>query len=125
MLRVLAIAALLLAPAAAQAAPKGGKAQDCFYARNLQSWAPQDNRTVNLRVGIHDYFQLKLVIECTEIDWHETIVLQSRGGNWICTGQDVTVIVPSTPLGPQRCMASDLRRLSPEEVAALPGKARP
>jgi hypothetical protein len=88
------------------------------------SWAPVDKRTVNLRVNLHDYYQLKLVIDCGEIDWRLNITLISRGGDWICSGSDVTVVAPSS-IGPQRCLASDLRKLTPEEVAALPKNQKP
>ncbi len=124
-----AVAALSLAAftsASAQPAPDKPKkpAQACFYARNVSSWSSVDRSTINLRVNVHDYYQLKLLGDCADIDFSQRIGLQSRGGDWICSGLDVTVIAPS-PIGPQRCAATGLRKLTPEEVAALPPKQKP
>ena len=114
------------AGASAQPAPSAPKkpAQACFYARNVSSWAATDRHTINMRVNVHDYYQLKLLGDCADIDFSQRIGLESRGSDWICSGLDVTVIAPS-PIGPQRCAATGLRKLSPEEVAALPPKQKP
>ena len=38
---------------------------------------------------------------------------------------DVTLIIPRPQAGPGRCPATDLRKLTPGEVAALPSKQKP
>jgi len=122
------IAAMPAAPVAADAASQSAKKtanRSCFYARNLDSWTAVDRQTVNLRVGLHDYYQLKLLGDCPDIDWTQTIGMQSKGADWICSGLDVTLIVPQAGIGPRRCPATDLRKLSREEVAALPPKQKP
>ena len=123
---VAALSLAAFAGASAQPTPAGPKkpVQACFYARNVSSWAAADRRTINLRVNVHDYYQLKLLGDCADIDFSQRIGLQSRGSDWICSGLDVTVIAPS-PSGPQRCAATGLRKLTPEEVAALPAKQKP
>ena len=127
---LMAFSLLLAGTAGAAAQPADAKpaaskpVQACFLARNVSSWAPVDRRTVNLRVNVRDYYQLTLLGECPDIDWNQSIGLQSRGSDWICSGLDVTVI-SRTPIGPQRCQATGLRKLSAEEVAALPKKQRP
>ncbi len=120
-----ALSTLMLASTAA-AAPPAKKQEDlaCFYRRNLDSWTAVDRRTVNLKVNLRDYYQLKLAGDCPDIDWDQTIGLESRGSDWICSGLGVTVIAPS-PIGPQRCAATSLRKLSTAEVAALPPKDKP
>ena len=123
---VLFLAAFAGAGASGQPAPAAPKkpAQACFYARNVSSWSAVDRHTINLRVNVRDYYQLKLLGDCGDIDFSQRIGLQSRGSDWICSGLDVTVIAPS-PIGPQRCAATGLRKLTPEEVAALPPKQKP
>lgn len=111
---------------AADAAPMSARPsqpQACFHSRNVNSFAPVGDRKVNLRVGVHDYYQITLLGRCSDLDWTHGIGLEHRGSNWICSGQDVTVIVPGR-LG-DRCPGTDLRKLTPEEVAALPKKERP
>ena len=113
------------APQATLAAAKKGDAEQCFFSRNISSWSDAGKDTVNLRVGVNDYYQLKLLGSCPDIDWTQSIGLESRGSDWICSGLDVTVIVPRTTIGPQRCDATSLHKLSPAEVAALPKKQKP
>ncbi len=131
----LACAAALLSPtvsSAAEAASAAGckspaPARSCFFSRQLSSFSAAGEKTLNLRVGVNDYYQLKLLGRCTELPWTQVIGLQTRGGSdFICSGLDVTVIVPRPGGGaPERCMATSLRKLTPEEVKALPPKQKP
>ncbi len=120
-------AATIAAPAMAAPAPPH-EAQACFYSRNLSSWSSDGRDVVNLRVGVRDFYQLKLLGTCPDLQFAETIGLETRGGsNFICSGLDVTLIVPTgvTHTVPQRCVGASLRKLSPEEAAALPRKQKP
>ena|SRR5947209_19473914 len=116
----LALALLALAgPAAAQG-------QDCFYHRDTDSFTAVDNQTLNLRVGMNRYYQLRLFSPCLDLDFSQAIGMRSRGSSWICVGQanDVEIFTRSAA-GRQRCSVSEVRRLSPEELAAMPKKFRP
>jgi hypothetical protein len=108
----------------AQAAAAGGAARSCFYARDIESWAPAGDMTVNLRVRFKDYYQLKLLAPCNNINWNEAIGIEHRGSSWICSGLDATVIATG-PSGPNRCPAISVRKLTPEEAAALPRREKP
>lgn len=124
-LAVVMMSATLAAGCAAdgeQAAASG--ARQCFWASNVSSFAAADDRTVNLRVGTRDYYRLELMGPCPDVDWAQRIALESRGSNSICTGLDATIVAPSS-IGPQRCPVRTVRRLSPDEVKALSGKAKP
>ena len=126
-LALAAASAVTLGPTAGYAASPPASSSppnSCFYRRNIESWTAVDRRTVNLRVNLHDYYQLKLATECTDIDFSQRIGIETRGSNWICSGLDVTVISPG-PGGPQRCMGLSLRKLTPAEAAALPPRDRP
>jgi hypothetical protein len=120
-------AVLTLAAVAAPAAAASNKDQgrSCFYARNVSSWAAAGRDRVNLRVSVNDYYQLQLLGTCPDVDWTQAIGLESRGSDWICSGLDVTVIVPRTTIGPQRCQATGLRKLTKAEVDALPKREKP
>ena len=119
----LALTLTAAATAAEAAARKGG--EQCFFARNMTSFAPVGREKLNIRVGVNDYYQIDLLGTCQDLDWTQRIGLESRGSDWICSGLDVTLIVPSSTLGPQRCTASSIRKLSPDEVKALPRKEKP
>ena len=119
----LAAASLALA-GSAQAKPHAGQA--CFPANSLENFAAVGRDTLNIRVNLHDYYQLKLLGACTDLPYANTIGLETHGSSFICSGLDATVIVPSTAGGPpQRCMATVLRKMSREEIQSLPPKQRP
>jgi hypothetical protein len=115
-------AGVAVAPSA-PAAPSGAQ-RDCFWSQNVTGFAAQDDRTVNLRVGARDVYQLELWTNCTDVDFANHVRLDTRGFSSICHASDVNLIVRG-PIGPQRCAVRSIRHLTPEEVAALPGRARP
>lgn len=120
-----AMAAGLAAPAAlAQQSKPNDSANQCFWSRNITSFAPQGREIVNLRVGVRDYYQLKLLGPCGDIDWNQAIGVRSRGSDFICSNLDAEIISPSQ-IGPQRCPVTSVRKLTDAEVAALPKKSRP
>lgn len=127
----LLVSAGACADTGAHTAPKDGKTASaeraCFRAADVSSWAAVDRTTVNLRVFIRDFYQVKLLAPCGDIDFSQRIGIRSgAGSDFICTGsgQDIDIIAP-TPIGRQTCPAISLRKLTAEEVSALPGRAKP
>lgn len=98
--------------------------RQCFWTNQVNSFASSDNRIVNIRVGVKDYYQLEMFGRCMDVDWNHKIALVSRGGSTICTGMDAEIISPST-IGPQRCPVRAIRKLTEAEVKALPKNAKP
>ena len=130
-IKAAAIALVVAAGASAQTADKPVKpsstdnGRSCFRNDDVSSWADVDKTTLNLRVGVRDYYQLKLAGPCGDIDWDLRIALRSRGpSTFICSGFDVDVIAAG-PFGPQTCLATSLRRMTAEEVKALPAAQQP
>ena len=125
-LTVLAAALSVAAGPVSSAAksPVGTKPSACFWTRNADGFAAQGDRVVNVRVGVRDVYRFELMGSCPDIDWSNRIALISHSGSTICTGMDAE-IVTRTAIGPQRCPVRSTRKLTPEEVAALPKGARP
>lgn len=96
----------------------------CFWAHRITNFASNDDKIINLRVGVHDVYQLEMMGRCPDVEWANGIAIKSRGSNWICDGLDAEVIAPS-PIGPQRCVVSKVRKLTVEETKALAKHARP
>lgn len=120
----IALAALLaLSPLAAGAEP-APKNRSCFHASNVSGFRAPDERTVYVRVGVRDIYQLQMMGSCPQIDWAEKIGIVARASEWICSGLDADLVSPSS-IGPHRCPVRTLRKLTPAEVAALPAKAKP
>jgi hypothetical protein len=110
-------------PALAKPAPTYD-AQQCFYTRNVTSFAAPDDKTLYVRVGVRDVYRFDMFGHCPDIDWNQRLALVSRGSSWICSGMDAEVITHATGIGHQRCPVSAMHKLTPEEVAALPRRAK-
>jgi hypothetical protein len=114
-----------LAPVAAHAeAAKAKPGHQCFWPSEVNGFTSVDDRHVNLHVGVKDVYQVELLSPCPDIKWTEKLGLDTRGSTMVCTGLDVTIVSPS-PIGPQRCPARNLRKLTPEEIAAQKHRAKP
>jgi hypothetical protein len=120
-----ALAVLILAAAATSAAAadkaKPAPARQCFWPTEVNGFTPVDDTHVNLHVGVKDVYQVELLSPCLDIRWNESLGVKTRGASMVCTGLDIDIISPSS-IGPQRCPARTLRKLTPEEVAALSAK---
>jgi hypothetical protein len=122
-------AALLLTLGAASTASAADKAStdQCFWARNVTSFAAPDDHTVYVKVNMHDVYRLDLMISCPDVDWNQRVALQSShgAGGSICSPLDAEIISHAQGIGRQRCPVKAMHKLSPDEIAALPKKAKP
>ena len=108
---------------AAAQAPKAPKA--CFSARNVSNFAVVDDKTLNIRVGTRDVYQLDLLGVCPDIESQNEIAIKSRGSSFICSPFDATILAQG-PFGrQQRCEVRGMRKLTPDEVAILPSREKP
>ena len=126
-LALAAVAAMTIAGhAAAQATGQpAAQTRDCFYVGTIRGFSAVDDETVNLRVGgRNDIVQIKLFAPSNDLKFANGVALISRGGSFICSKLDATLVVPG-PAGPQRYPVTSIRRLTAQEVAALPAKQRP
>jgi len=94
----------------------GSTNRQCFLADQVNGFWGATDDSVLVRVGVNDVYQLQLSGVCHNVDWANRIAFRSTGGsNWICQGMDAELLVPS-PIGPQRCLVTEIRKLSPEEA---------
>ena len=126
-----ALAGLMSAGAAAPLAVaksplEGAEApkRQCFRTSQINGFATNDDRHVNVRVGVKDVYRFEMLGRCTDIDWSHQIAVTSRGSSFICDGLDAEVIAPS-PIGPMRCAVKTVRKLTPDETKLLKGRERP
>src|SRR3954471_6101462 len=102
MQRIMAVTAALLAYGASTPAATAAKpatrydAQQCFYTRNVTSFAAPDDRTLYVRVGVRDVYRFDMFGSCPDIDWNQRLALISRSSSWICHGMDAEVITNAT-----------------------------
>jgi hypothetical protein len=100
---------------------------DCFFVETVSGFAPGPNdQTVYLRAGVNDVYELRTTGVCRDVNWTNQIGIRTRtGASSICTGFDAELLIPSFGGQPDRCPVIAQRRLSAEEVAALPARSRP
>ena len=99
--------------------------QSCFYARNISNYTAPSDRLVYLRVGVNEIYRLDLMIDCPELSFRQDIGFERADrGSSICSAVDLTITYRQN--GARRiCPVQDMRKLGPEEIAALPKRDRP
>ena len=105
-------------------ADAAGAQRTCCFNRDIRGFAAADDKTLYLRVRSKDVYRLDMMGRCPDLDWENRIAIDSRGSSSICNAMDATVLVRG-PIGIHRCPVKAITRLTPEEVKALPRKARP
>jgi len=112
--------ALALGACAAEAPERAGAArEECFWPSQVSGFGDAGPDRAVVRIGTREMWQLQLAPGCPDIDWALRIGIESRGGERICTGRPAQLLVPDidgTDL--RRCLVTDVRRLSPDEVEA-------
>jgi hypothetical protein len=110
----------------ARAEPKPeAAAKSCFYARNIENYAIANDQLVYLRVSAADVYRLDLMGDCPELGFRESIrITHSGASDLVCNPIDLTIRFHQA--GARRvCPVSEMRKLTPAEVAALPKRDRP
>ena len=114
----------LAAPHAQTDATAAKPARACFNASNIDGYGSNRKRTVDVRVNVRDVYRLQVSPGCPDIDFPlAQIGLVHKGGGPICDARDVEFVVRAGAV-PQRCIATSMRKLTPEEIKD-PRKAAP
>jgi hypothetical protein len=120
---------LLAACAAAGDAEAGGataaaEGRQCFLARQANHFDADDDDTAYVHVGVRDIYRLELAGICHNVDWAQSIAIRSTSGNsWVCRGHDAELVIPG-PTGPDRCLVTQVAKLSEAEAQAYRDRRR-
>jgi hypothetical protein len=123
-----AAAALALAAAGASAAAdRAAQGSNCFASNSWQGWsAPGDGDVLYLQVDVRDVFRVDLVKGSHVRKAPDYFLVNKvRGSNWICSPLDLDLTLSDHNGFRQPLIARSLRKLTPEEIAAIPRKDRP
>ena len=105
---------------ASSAPTAASSGRECFSARNVSSFKAQGDNAVDVQAGIRRYYRLQLAGVCPNVNWARRVAVVARSGSsFICQGLDAELVVIDPSLGPQRCLVSNVRRLSDAEARAL------
>jgi hypothetical protein len=112
------LAAATAFSAAAQPPEKGR----CFWTRDLRNHTVGDDHTLYFDVGGREVYRVTTSDNCLSGSTSsDPIVLRDRpGSGQICSKLDLDISIRGA-----RCIVSDMTRLTPAEVAALPRRVRP
>ncbi len=123
-----AAAAILLGAAApALASTKDTAHAPCFFVTQWRGWKSPSPDTLYLGVNNHDIYEVKLSGGgSSQLSWPEMhLVSIDRGSGSICSAIDLDLKIADTNGFSEPLIAKSLRKLSPEEAAAVPPKYRP
>jgi hypothetical protein len=122
----LAAGSALAAPASTGASKAPAKGGQCFFSRDWNGWRAPDDRTIIIRVGLHDYYKLGLSNRCPELrDPAAHIINIMRGSSTICGPLDLDLKVSTGQGFATPCLVKSMSKMTPEEVKATPKKDLP
>ena len=108
-------------PAAVSVAKPGG--ESCFRLGHLDnSVMAEGNRAMYLRVSGNQYYRMEFSAVCNGSGNEPLVLHPFTNDDLICRPIDVDVTVRGTHEG---CIPTSLRRLTPDEVAAIPPHEKP
>jgi len=114
-----ALCALLVAgPVLAADAPKTKSDRSCFRSDDVNGFTVVDDQTVDVTITPKNVYRLTLFAPSPDIDWSLRIGIDSRGRSWVCQGYDADIVVPAAITGLRRYPVTEIRKLTPEEIAA-------
>jgi hypothetical protein len=118
------VLAILPADGANAVAKSGG---GCFRSSDWQGWsAPGDGDVLYLRVFLHEIWKVELTPGTRVRRFPDYfLVNEVRGSPWICSPLDLDLTLASRTGYRQPLIAQSLRKLTPEEVAAIPRQDLP
>jgi len=121
------LGALALAAPAARAADNPSAHRDCFLSNDWHGWsAPGDGDVIYLRVRINDIWRAELTpgIHVRKYP-DEFLVNRVRGSSYICSPLDLDLTLSDRHGMRRGLIVRSLRKLTPQEIAAIPKKDLP
>jgi hypothetical protein len=124
---IAAAASAAIAIGAGAAEAKSSAGGECFLSNDWKGWTiTAGGDALLLRINLHDIYRVDLTPGShARRNPGEFLVNRVRGSSWICSSLDLDLTI-SDDLGFRRpLIATGLRKLTPQEVAAIPRKELP
>ncbi|MDB5458596.1 MAG: hypothetical protein JWO72_337 [Caulobacteraceae bacterium] len=120
------LAGLAGAASAAPTEPKHAQAS-CFRSADWAGWHAPDDKTLYLRVNLHDIYRVDLSYGSSMLKWPDShLVSVMHGSDYICSPLDLQLSVAQNGGGMRDyLMAKSITKLTPDQVAAIPKKDLP
>ena len=124
-----ATAAILLGAAApVVAATRDTPNAPCFFVTQWRGWKSPSPDTLYLGINNHDIYEVKLSGGgSSQLSWPDMhlVSIDRGGGGSVCSALDLDLKIADTNGFAEPLIAKSMRKLSPEEAAAVPPKYRP
>lgn len=97
--------------------------RECFFGSQISGFKDDGQDRVLVRLGFREAYALTLAAGCPPVNLATSIGIVSRGGDRICIGRPAELVVPrASGSGSQRCLVSNIRKLSDTELATAWGR---
>jgi len=93
--------------------------RQCFFPSQVTGFTSAGRGQIHVHTGPRQVFLFETMGPCPDLDFSESLGFDHRGSSMICSGLDVTLVIPSPTVGPRRCPVRMIRKLTEEEVAAM------
>ena len=120
------------APTSGDAGPSGSGARaerQCFNVSQVDNFRQGRISEVYLKVGRNDVYRLDAAGGCNDLDFANRLAILPDGaglsGSRLCTDDWARLVVPGSTTPASVCRVRISKRLTAEEVAALPAAYRP
>ena len=114
---------------AGEAVAGGASARQCFNVSQVTNFRQGRADQVFLRVGRSDVYEMNAAGGCRDLDFASQLAITPDMGGAVgarlCTGDTARIIVPGSAAPDSVCRARITRKLTTEEIAALPPRNRP
>jgi len=104
------------------------RARQCFSVRQVNNFEQGRPDQVFLRVGRSDVYELNAAGGCPDMDFAVQMALIPDGGmvgSRLCTDDWARIVVPGSTSQTSVCRVRVSRKLTAEEIEALPANHRP
>lgn len=130
---VLGFAALVSCAPTTETASTGGsepsRARQCFSIQQVDNFRQGRPEQVFLRVGRNDVYEMTAAGGCRDLDFANRLAIVpdigGMAGSRLCTDDWARVVVPGSTSEATTCRVRIERKLTAEEIAALPERQRP
>jgi hypothetical protein len=127
LIAAVAAAAAVLGAGSATAGPSHSlSGAECFSSTDWQGWKAPSESVLYLRVRMHDIYRVDLSGGSNMLTWPGThLINEVRGSNRVCSAIDLDLSVGDESGFVTHLIPQSIRKLSAEEVAAIPKKDLP
>ena len=104
------------------------RARQCFGVRQVDNFEQGRPDQIFLRVGRNDVYELNAAGGCPDMDFANSLALIPDGGmigTRLCTDDWARIVVPGSTSQTSVCRVRVSRKLTADEIAALPPRHRP